>query len=66
MGLPSDLEWPESQTPGFAYKNFKMTEEDLLFDGQPNKPGNFKVFEYSFSFMHGGKEAGIYLSWPVD
>ena len=52
--------------PGFADENFKMTEGDLLFDGRPYKPGNFKVFDYSYSFMRGGKKAGIYFTWPVD
>ena len=43
-----------------------MTEEDLFFEGQSYKPGNFKVFDYYYSFLHGGKKAGIYFTWPVD
>ena len=52
--------------PGFADKTFKMTEEDVLFGGRPYKPGHFKVFDYSNSFMHSRKEAGIYFTWPVE
>ena len=43
-----------------------MTEEDLFFEGQSYKPGKFKVFDYSYSFLRGGKKGGICSAWPVD
>ena len=54
------------QLPGFDTKSFKMTEEDLHFEGHKFRAGDEKVFDYSYEFKNGGKKAGIYYTWPVD
>lgn len=52
--------------PGFGNQKFRLTKEDIHFNGLPFQSGDQKRFDYNWRFMHGGSKAGIYFTWPVD
>ena len=64
--LQSNLRCLQFQNPRLFIENLKKTEHDLWKDGRPNKPGNFKVFVYSYSFFYDGKRAVTYFTCLFD